>query len=1193
MKLLGSFRLKFWLLAAALAATTCSALGQGVVINEFMAQNGATRANEAGEYADWIELHNPTSRVIDVGGLYLTDDLGNPTQWQAPTGQPAATTIAPGGYLLIWADQAVTGAQLHANFKLDPSGEEIALFDKDGTTLLDSVTFERQRTDISFGRDPADASRWTFLATPTPGSRNVGALSGEVADLVFSHVRGFYDQAFSLTISTATPGATIVYTVDGSTPCDPLGNLSAAAQVYKAPIAVATTTCIRAAAYEFGWLATPVQTHTYIFPEGVRHQATDPATGAQVVPPGCPTTWPAGKQTGAVTGDYQVDPDVVGDNGKDKFSGLYARTFVDDLKAGPTISLVMARDDWFGPTGIYINQNQDGTERACSLEWVDPSGQEGFQIDCAIGMQGGVSGGGTSLSRWKTFKLSMRPRFKTTLDNGKPTGGPSELDYRVFPDSPVSHYDTFVIDSLLANNWSHPSSYTTPNYLADQFTSDLHNALGGYSAHGCFAHVYINGLYWGMYNVHDRPDNAWAAQMFGGEKEEYDCLKHNANSVVNNGQGGNASADFNAMLGAADAVAADPTNAAKYDALCRQLDVDNFIANVLTRWFVMTVSSDWPDKNWYATRRVPDGPWRFHIWDAEHALEHWSSGNALGLSEPRTGSGLHDKLKGNAEYRMRFADLAHRFFFNGGALSYPAVADRYRTRIAEIDRMIVGESARWGDTRRTPPGTRADWVVVEDGILSKFFQPRPDFVLNYLKTNGLYPGVGAPVFNVNGTYLHGGYVASGDVLSMTLPAGTNGTVYYTLDGSDPREPAVAPANQQPASAIALMAESAPKKVLVPAADIGTAWRGASEPFDDSAWTHGTPVTSVAVGGVGYDTDTTYQPYITYDVLSLMYARTGSCYIRIPFTVPAPLLAVIKSLTLRARCDDGFVAFLNGVEVGFVNRPATLAWNSTCASRSDSTDFVEMLLSNAASALKAGTNILAVQAMNNSTTSSDFLFSADLIGSTGTGASAGGNVSPTALLYTGPIPLRASAQVRARTLSNGTWSALNEAVYAVGPVAESLRISEIMYHPQDSGNPDDPNTEFIELTNVGSQTIDLNLVRFTHGVDFTFPDVALEPGGYTLVVKDAAAFSAKYGSGLPVVGIYTGSLDNGGERIRLEDALGASILDFEYKDGWYRSTDGRGYSLVALDPATAEPDSYSDKTAWRASHDEGGSPGEID
>jgi hypothetical protein len=163
------------------------------------------------------------------------------------------------------------------------------------------------------------------------------------------------------------------------------------------------------------------------------------------------------------------------------------------------------------------------------------------------------------------------------------------------------------------------------------------------------------------------------------------------------------------------------------------------------------------------------------------------------------------------------------------------------------------------------------------------------------------------------------------------------------------------------------------------------------------------------------------------------------------------------------------------------------------------------------------------------------------------------------------------------------------------VAESLRISEIMYHPQDAGNPDDPNTEFIELKNIGTQTINLNLVKFTEGVHFTFGDGTLEPGKALLIVKDVNAFTAKYGQGLPIAGVYSGSLDNGGETLQLQDAAGKIIHEFSYSDNWYKATDGAGFSLTVKDPMDGGSlsNALGQKQAWRPSTRIGGSPGEDD
>jgi len=168
--------------------------------------------------------------------------------------------------------------------------------------------------------------------------------------------------------------------------------------------------------------------------------------------------------------------------------------------------------------------------------------------------------------------------------------------------------------------------------------------------------------------------------------------------------------------------------------------------------------------------------------------------------------------------------------------------------------------------------------------------------------------------------------------------------------------------------------------------------------------------------------------------------------------------------------------------------------------------------------------------------------------------------------------------------------VNEAIFAVGPVAESLRISELMYHPADDGNPDDPNTEYVELTNVGTETINLNLVRFTDGIDFTFGAVELAPGDYTVVVRDLAAFAARYGPDVSVAGQYAGSLSNASERLALQDAAGRTIHDFSYHDDWYDVTDGDGYSLTVLDPVNTPVDAWGDISTWGPSAEVGGSPG---
>ena len=141
-------------------------------INEFMAQNDTTIADPdgSGGYPDWIEIYNAGSSSVDLGGMYLTDDLQNPTQWRIPDG----VTIPAGGYLLFWADNDEDQGDTHTNFKLDSAGEEIGLFNtaENGYATIDTMIFGEQASDVSFGRSPDGAETWQSFSEPTPGAAN-------------------------------------------------------------------------------------------------------------------------------------------------------------------------------------------------------------------------------------------------------------------------------------------------------------------------------------------------------------------------------------------------------------------------------------------------------------------------------------------------------------------------------------------------------------------------------------------------------------------------------------------------------------------------------------------------------------------------------------------------------------------------------------------------------------------------------------------------------------------------------------------------------------------------------------------------------------------------------------------------------------------------------------------------------------
>lgn len=153
-------------------------------INEVMASNDGTVADEDGDYDDWFEVYNPNNFSVDIAGYYVTDDLNDLTKFQIGTGE-AATIIPANGFVLVWCDdeETVPGA-LHANFKLTAGGEDAAIVCTDGTTIIDQVSFPAIGTDTSYGRESDGDPNWVFFYTsPTPGATNsvVSANSTQVS----------------------------------------------------------------------------------------------------------------------------------------------------------------------------------------------------------------------------------------------------------------------------------------------------------------------------------------------------------------------------------------------------------------------------------------------------------------------------------------------------------------------------------------------------------------------------------------------------------------------------------------------------------------------------------------------------------------------------------------------------------------------------------------------------------------------------------------------------------------------------------------------------------------------------------------------------------------------------------------------------------------------------------------------------
>ena len=137
-----------------------------VVINELMAHNSTTVADQNGEYDDWIELFNLSYATIDLSGYFLADSKKDITKWEFPQG----TSIAANGYLIIWADKDTTEVGLHANFKLSSAGEKVILTRPDDV-IMDKIEYPAQAFELSYSRRPNGTGPFKWQ-TPTFGKSN-------------------------------------------------------------------------------------------------------------------------------------------------------------------------------------------------------------------------------------------------------------------------------------------------------------------------------------------------------------------------------------------------------------------------------------------------------------------------------------------------------------------------------------------------------------------------------------------------------------------------------------------------------------------------------------------------------------------------------------------------------------------------------------------------------------------------------------------------------------------------------------------------------------------------------------------------------------------------------------------------------------------------------------------------------------
>ena len=977
-------------------------LAANPVISEFMASNQTALVDATDKTPDWIEIHNVGDEAIDLAGWFLTDDPDELTKWTFPDHPSSA--LGANEYLVVRASdedriEQATG-NLHTNFKLSAGGEYVALISSELEVVSefgsDGDEYPEQYEDVSYGITPS--GNVGYFRQPTPGAVNADATDGFVADTKFSVDRGFFDRPFSVDVTTTTRGATIVYTTDGSQPTLSNGTQVTAAGNTSpvATVAIETTTTLRAAAFKTNFEPTNIDTQTYLFLDDVIQQPRRPS--------GFPSSW-----RDAPAADYEMDPQIVDD-------AAYTADLLSGLRELPSVSLVSDVDGLFGSRGIYTNPNNSSFEVPTSIEWILPSGETEFQIDAGLKISGGAS-----RNSGNSPKHSMSLRFRSEYGAGR-------LNHDLFEGSPVDSFNSLQLRAMYNNSWIHWSSEQQHRgtLIRDQFVRDSLIAMGQDDAgRGTYAHVYLNGLYWGVYNVHERPDSAHYAEYHGGDADDYDA--YNGTSLID-GTTRSYRQMRNTVL---------TTNEwAEVEAV---LDVDNFID-----WTIINAYSGNADiklnGNWKAAGGGSgrgEAPWHIYAWDSERILEGVTTRPQVEDVDPMQ---IRDALFRFPEFQLRFGDRVEQHFKNDGALTPENVAKRWQTRVDELHNAIIAESARWGDYRRDVHrrGNNIElyardthWLPEHERLQDEYFPRRTEIAYNRMQRVGWLPDLATPAFEVNKLPQHGGQVTPQDTIGFTVES---------------EQVAVTESNQ-------LIGPNASVQAWVPSdnsLEIGDGPLWYEVAFDATNWTTGT-------NGVGYENSGGggYRNRLGTDIGADWNARRSSVYMRFEFNVDEAF-ADFDRLALKMIYDDGFVAYLNGqfIDVdpnGNENfAPSTVRWNSnsTGDDRPDSVVLsraVEFDLTRYRDLLKVGQNVLAIHGLNQSATSSDMLMEPELVlqksvvqlpdiyytldGSDPRNADG----TPRGMLFTEPFQLTESVVVMARVKVGEEWSALLTAEFEVSGV----------------------------------------------------------------------------------------------------------------------------------------------------------------
>jgi hypothetical protein len=622
-------------------------------------------------------------------------------------------------------------------------------------------------------------------------------------EVTFSVPGGYYTNAFNVTLSSPNAGDTIKYTLDYTEP-----STSKTAYAGKSPVTVnidplsstgrplTPAVVLRAIVTKSGFNPRNSETRTYIFLEQVKIQS---------YPGG---NWPSANVNNQIV-DYNMDSRVV-------YDSRYVNSFGVVFSSIPTVSLVTDNINlWDKVSGIYVNALNHGPtwERPASLEYITTANVEEFSVNTGVRIRGG----------WSRHAYNPKHAFRIFLRNDY---GKKSLQFPLFGMNAAQEFDKFDLRCAQNYSWSFYNN-TVMTYAQDEYCRKMQGLMGQPYSRSNYCHLFLNGMYWGLFEFQERPEAHFAADYIGGNSNSFDVIK--------------VATDLGGVIEATDGTMDkwqklyDYTNSGfstmkdyyqvqgmnEYGNVDTSLealvDVDNLTDYMINIFYSGNFDSPVSEfgtpnnhpNNFYAikNRNHTREGFIFIVHDAEHTLnfipgseesrnegvnENRVSLEKDGMTQPDLSrfnpQWLHYRLTDNAEYRQLVADKAYKYLYNSGLFT-PAIAEQYfRNQASQINMAIIGESARWGDSRYGVVRTKDDdWIPAINNTVELFINKRTPIVIDQLKNEGLLNNIDAPVIKTGGTPILTELYSISQQITVTLSSsGDSGVIYYTTDGSDPR-----------------------------------------------------------------------------------------------------------------------------------------------------------------------------------------------------------------------------------------------------------------------------------------------------------------------------------------------------------------------------------------------------------------------